>query len=234
MGVSFLYDIQAQVDCDFYVIIHTLIIQTKCWNHSSFADDVDGSACVHLEELLKAASDAILTESIESIGLHGGKNVRPDLSLPLTLVGFSKGIVVLNQLVTELAAPGGIDTQWTKRVSSTIRSRSGGGGSRAIRKRPRASTKSGHGWSSCGSGVSGTGDSKTVPESMSPANGEPLRNWSLPENCAPTENTEGGPGREETGEETYESPQVCLPLKCPIIGSTGKAQRASCRAVRLG
>lgn len=60
------------------------------------SDIVDGSACLHLEALLQSAADAVVTS-------RNGEGGRPDVSLPLTLVGFSKGTVVLNQLVTELA-----------------------------------------------------------------------------------------------------------------------------------
>ncbi|CAN0367839.1 unnamed protein product, partial [Ectocarpus fasciculatus] len=63
----------------------------------------DGSACEHLEALLSAASDAVQQEQEDHRCDATTFRSRPDLSLPLTLVGFSKGVVVLNQLVTELA-----------------------------------------------------------------------------------------------------------------------------------
>lgn len=40
---------------------------------------------------------------MKSLRRRNGATTRPDTSLPLALVGFSKGAVVLNQLVTELA-----------------------------------------------------------------------------------------------------------------------------------
>ncbi|CAN0392613.1 unnamed protein product, partial [Ectocarpus sp. 8 AP-2014] len=60
----------------------------------------NGSACEHLEALLGAAADAVHQEDDRCGNITSS---RPDISLPLTLVGFSKGVVVLNQLVTELA-----------------------------------------------------------------------------------------------------------------------------------
>lgn len=67
------------------------------------SDVVDGSACKHLEAILNAAADAV--QSLRRSGACGAiADCRPDMSLPLTLVGFSKGAVVLNQLVTELAS----------------------------------------------------------------------------------------------------------------------------------
>lgn len=63
-------------------------------------DMADGLACAHLEILLGAAVEALVSSSrrTDDAGLN-----KPDASHPLTLVGFSKGVVVLNQLVTELA-----------------------------------------------------------------------------------------------------------------------------------
>eukprot|EP00752_Nemacystus_decipiens_P010136 g9032.t2 len=61
----------------------------------------DGSACKHLEALLNTAANAV--QSLRRGSGATCTSSRPDTSLPLTLVGFSKGAVVLNQLVTELA-----------------------------------------------------------------------------------------------------------------------------------
>eukprot|EP00953_Heterococcus_sp_UTEX-ZZ885_P026316 14224-Heterococcus_DN1.PRE.8 len=55
----------------------------------------EGCACEHLLTLLAAAA-------AKRVAVDTG--VLPNLSLPLTLVGFSKGAVVLNQLVSELGA----------------------------------------------------------------------------------------------------------------------------------
>lgn len=91
------------------------------------ADRTDGSASLHLEALLNAAADAVESGRTE----QGG---RPDVHLPLTLVGFSKGTVVLNQLVTELACEvstprGGTRTKYRRSC-----------GARVCRKRPRVSS----------------------------------------------------------------------------------------------
>ncbi|CAM9124356.1 unnamed protein product, partial [Hapterophycus canaliculatus] len=63
----------------------------------------DGSASEHLEALLNAAADTVHSLRQPSSACCTTTPRRPDMSLPLTLVGFSKGSVVLNQLVTELA-----------------------------------------------------------------------------------------------------------------------------------
>mmetsp|Transcript_1774 Transcript_1774/g.2407 ORF Transcript_1774/g.2407 Transcript_1774/m.2407 type:complete len:740 (+) Transcript_1774:367-2586(+) len=55
--------------------------------------DPNGTACKHLLGLLKYCEDAIRKYT----------GTDPQLHLPLELVGFSKGVLPLNQLVTELA-----------------------------------------------------------------------------------------------------------------------------------
>lgn len=67
------------------------------------SDLPDGSASEHLEALLDAAADAVQSLPQQPTACCATTSTRPDMSLPLTLVGFSKGSVVLNQLVTELA-----------------------------------------------------------------------------------------------------------------------------------
>lgn len=81
-------------------------------------DLAEGSASLHLEALLDSAAQAI--ESPDDSG-----SAKPDMSLPLTLVGFSKGAVVLNQLVTELAGA-------TQRCSRANRSNFGGVGQKQV------------------------------------------------------------------------------------------------------
>lgn len=71
-----------------------------------------GSASSHLEALLNTAADSAASppppppsapspDGVDRRSTGSGKLL--DASLPLTLVGFSKGAIVLNQLVTELA-----------------------------------------------------------------------------------------------------------------------------------
>lgn len=111
---------------------------------SLISDLVDGSACKHLEALLNAAADAV--QSLRRNGSCGGiADGRPDMSLPLTLVGFSKGAVVLNQLVTELAwgaAPAAASPTTPNRGSKRSDSRDEGHPVRFKnnRKRSRVST----------------------------------------------------------------------------------------------
>lgn len=88
---------------------------------------MDGSASLHLEALLQSAADAVATS-------RNGEGGRPDVSLPLTLVGFSKGTVVLNQLVTELAC------EARQGVSLEDKTRGSGDGRRFCRKRQRGAT----------------------------------------------------------------------------------------------
>lgn len=105
------------------------IIAPPC--HVVSSDVVDGSASLHLEALLQSAADAVETS-------RNGEGGRPDVSLPLTLVGFSKGAVVLNQLVTELACEarrGEGSTRGDKTSCSGC-----GDGRRLGRKRQRGAT----------------------------------------------------------------------------------------------
>lgn len=57
---------------------------------------------MHLEALLQTAADRIASAARTDDGTNLD-SATLDTSLPLTIVGFSKGAVVLNQMVTELA-----------------------------------------------------------------------------------------------------------------------------------
>ncbi|CAM9342412.1 unnamed protein product [Ectocarpus sp. 12 AP-2014] len=114
----------------------------------------DGSACEHLEALLGAAADAVHQED-DRFGVTTSR--RPDISLPLTLVGFSKGVVVLNQLVTELACspPPVAAAPALPKANSSTRSGVDGDGIKLAgnRKRSRVSmSNSRRCSSSCGGG----------------------------------------------------------------------------------
>lgn len=113
----------------------------------------DGSACEHLEALLSAAADAVQQED-NRCGATTSRS--PDISLPLTLVGFSKGVIVLNQLVTELACsppPAAPAAPALSETNSSTSSDVSGDGIKLNRKRSRVSmSHSSRCGSSCGGG----------------------------------------------------------------------------------
>lgn len=163
------------------------------------SDLADGSASVHLEALLNAAADAVQSERSET-------GSRPDVSLPLTLVGFSKGTVVLNQLVTELACEAA-----ARGPPGSNRDRYSGDWTRLTRKRRRVSI-AGRPGAGCDGGGHGAsyGGGGTPPSSA--ANGRGYWNWALDGGDRHEGDRREGQAKQsedpETAEEGPGSPQV--------------------------
>ncbi len=138
---------------------------------SSIPTDLpDGSACEHLEALLNAAADA--AQSLP----QNGACAEPDMSLPLTLVGFSKGAVVLNQLVTELASGAALSPRTLNRGSAFSDSRDNGEPVPFMnnRKRSRVSKLSN---SACGGGGRLASSEGALTNPPTPADEMSIPSW---------------------------------------------------------